>query len=58
MQCIEIMNDASKNLYVQDNYNIYCHDYKTITTVIPVDSELGTNLKKAKTPYETLTEFI
>ena len=50
--------DKVSQIVVLDNLSIYCYDYKTITTSVPIDIELGKTLKKSKNPISTFTEFL
>ena len=51
---IKLSDKIEKN----NHFNTYCYDYKTLTCSLPIDFELGKNLKNSNKADETLNNFI
>ena len=56
--CIPNFINSNHNIDSHVNYNIYCHDYKTVITSLPIDTSLGRDLKNSSEPNVLLTNYL
>ena len=57
-RCISNFINSNHNIDSHGNYNIYCHDYKTVITSLPIDTSLGRDLKNSNDPNALLTDYL
>ena len=57
-QCIEILNSHTNEIFVNNHYNIYSHDYSTLLCETDIDIEFGYTLKKSATPEISIKKLL
>ena len=57
-QCIEIIKCNTKEIIVNNRYNVYLYDYPTLFNEIDIDLKLGKVLLKSKTPEIIVKNFV
>ena len=56
--CVEDIMYKKSKIERSKHFNIYCFNYETIISAIPVDFDLGLKLQNSNNPNSTFTDFL